>query len=217
MKGIMSRNNVDKYHITFRPRRAYANFSFSKGDFIKEFRNDAFIDLLYVVGEFCYETKDLKEIFRLIRDDYNRTYHFGRLRNARKKMTICQIKALTASFEVLKNPDMFLVRIPFVSVPILYFLLRKYLSVANRQNIIAQELLNVTIGELFCKNQTQIINADMGRLLEENRNDEEYVRHCQELTDDLVHSCDFVSMKWAQLYDCKIDYVNRHWRRFYES
>lgn len=195
---------------TILPRRVYANFHIPIQDNFA-FRNENYINLLRFIGKHCFKTEDIRSVCRCIKEEYNRTYHFNRMRNFRKRMSINQIEALAYSFDSLFVKGDVVVRIPFATVPILFFILIKYKEIMDCSSDIAKEIDNTSIGAHLCAHQIDIMRVYLNTMLNGVVADEEYVKKCRALNDVLVMAPDFVSMNWQEFCADRTDYVRAHW------
>lgn len=206
----MSSKFNQRYLIVLGPKRAYATFTFTEDEH-KTFYNDHFELLLKTLGKHLYSTENIYEIARRIKEDYNKQYHFGRMRNAKKRISVSQIKALLKSYNRMsKTNRSTIVRIPFSTMPIVFYLLSKYLEIMGNNPSIANSLEKETIGKYLCSFQIDIIRLRIQMLLDATT-DEDYQRKCSILYSELAYPSTLLSMCWNEFIKSDVDYVVQHW------
>lgn len=193
----------------FFPKRIYANFSLTRSDYSR-FTNEHYQDLLMFIGKHCYQTQNIRTICRMLKEEYNRTYHFNRLRHIKKKMSINQIEALSHSFTNRHIDDGVIVHIPFATVPIIYFILSKYHEIEVRNGDFGNNIDKMGIGAYLCAHQIKVMLLHLDKLLQQT-SDEDYIYNCNSLNDDLVNHPHFMSLHWTEFCENSVDYVRQHW------
>ena len=203
--------NKRRYQLPVLPRRMYANFYLKERDNAR-FINENYLRLLRFIGKHCYNEENLRVICRKLKEEYNATYHFNRLRHAKRRMSTNQIEALAFSFDRILRDNDVIVRIPVATIPILFFILMKYQTKVECNEDISREINETTIGAYLCAQQISIMKIQLDKMLT-FEDDETYVRHCRSLYDELVMHPRLIAMNWDELNQNRVDYVEAYWEK----
>ncbi|MDO4976788.1 MAG: hypothetical protein Q4E53_05945 [Eubacteriales bacterium] len=200
------------YHHDINPERIYANFYLMNNNFA--FTNMNLKSLLLILGKYTYQTQDIVKICRLLKEDYNRYYHYNRIRRSKRRMSVRQITSLLRSyyrFPITKYNGELLVRIPFSTIPLIYFVLRKYTEISSSDPSLINQIHQNSIGQILCSEQILIIQQEMERLIG-STSDIKYIERCTKLQDEVLDTNGLLAMDWTKWQQNDIDFVEKHWQ-----
>jgi len=192
------------------PPKKYANFHLSR-ELNVSFSNVNYQELLMFIGKHRYHTEVLRTICRKIKEEYNKEYSFNRKRHIKKRMSANQIESLAYSFDNFFVKEDVIIRIPFATVPILFFILTIYKDIEDRNEDIRNKINSSNIGACLCARQIETMQIHLHKMLSSMPKDDEYRLRCNALNDDLVLHPTFVSMNWEAFRQNRTDFVKTYW------
>lgn len=206
---VINMKMLQKYNVIVYPAYRYVTL-----DCDGVYFNDNFDIMLKIIGNHYWDEDGIgtDKICSLIKDEINKEWHLNGFKKSvqKKRISTNQIKAIRRSFKRVCNRNRHFIRIPFHSVPIIFFILNmlnkipvEELSVDEEKYLLAMVNKSTTVGNFLFKFHITLFDENYRNLLY-HISDSELLSLYDTLNANLhdsksVMNCSYSQVNWDQL------------------